>query len=54
VLIKQLAALQRKVTPSGHEAIEHPRGGHDDSAAAVAHAVSVAYRAPTRAPLVFW
>ena len=53
-LIRQLAGLQRKITPAGTEVVEHAGGHHDDLAAAVAGAVAVAYRTPVRGPLIFW
>ena len=43
-LIKELRTLERRLRAGGKTLIEHPRGGHDDHAAAVAQAV-VACRA---------
>ena len=38
-LIKELRTLERRLRAGGKTLIEHPRGGHDDHAAAVAQAV---------------
>jgi hypothetical protein len=40
--INQLAALERRAGRAGHDAVDHPRGGHDDVACSVAGAVVLA------------
>ena len=41
-LVSQLAALERRTTPVGRDRIDHPAGGHDDVANAVAGALTLA------------
>ena len=43
VLISQLAALERRTRSGGRDIIDHPPGGHDDLANAVAGASDVAF-----------
>ena len=50
-LIAQLAALERRTTRGGRDAIDHPPGGHDDLINCVAGALVLA-AAPTT-PLIF-
>jgi hypothetical protein len=38
-LIHQLGSLERRPTSSGHDVVDHPRGGHDDLANAVVAAI---------------
>jgi hypothetical protein len=41
-LVAQIVALERQVSRGGRDSIDHPRGGHDDLANAVAGAASIA------------
>ena len=41
-LINQIVGLERRVTRGGRESIDHPPGGHDDMANAVAGVISIA------------
>ncbi len=50
-LISQLANLERTAQPSGRDKIDHPRGGHDDIANAVAGALTLT---PASAVLPAW
>jgi hypothetical protein len=53
-LVNQLCQLERRTARGGRDSIDHPRGGHDDLANAVAgvvHLVSQAHRMTQRAAL---
>jgi hypothetical protein len=52
-LIAQLCALERRTGRSGRDTIDHPPGGHDDLANAVAGAVVLAGAAATNSFLFF-
>jgi hypothetical protein len=43
-MVSQLAALERRAVRGARDTVDHPRGGHDDVANAVAGAVSLAAR----------
>lgn len=51
-LVSQLVALERRTTRGGRDIIDHPPGGHDDRANALAGAVAVALRKNTVEPRV--
>jgi hypothetical protein len=46
--IAELCALERRVHWGGHEAIDHPQGGHDDAVNALAGAAVCAATVPAR------
>ena len=46
-LVKQLATLERRTRAGGRDIIDHPAGGHDDLANAVAGVCDIAF-APVR------
>jgi hypothetical protein len=46
-LQRQLLALERRVSRGGRDVIDHPRGGRDDVANAVAGALVLAQSSPT-------
>jgi hypothetical protein len=50
-LQRQLLSLERRTSRGGRDAIDHPRGGRDDLANAVAGALVLAQRAPSPAVL---
>jgi hypothetical protein len=50
-LQRQLLSLERRTTRGGRDAIDHPRGGRDDLANAVAGALVMAQKAPSAAVL---
>jgi hypothetical protein len=45
-LLLQLTMLERRTARGGRDSIDHPRGGHDDIANAVAGALVTAYKKP--------
>jgi len=47
-LINQLASLERRTRSGGKDVIDHPRGGHDDVANAVAGVCDVAFAAKSK------
>jgi hypothetical protein len=51
-LVGQLAALERRARGGGRDGIDHPPGGHDDLATAVAGAADTAARAVRVGPLL--
>ena len=55
-LVTQLISLERRTSRGGKDSIDHPPGGHDDVANAVAGALVVAYKNPSvtnfRKPIV--
>ena len=50
-LERQLLSLERRTSRGGRDAIDHPRGGRDDLANAVAGALVLAGKAPNAAVL---
>jgi hypothetical protein len=50
-LERQLLSLERRTTRGGRDAIDHPRGGRDDLANAVAGALVMSQKAPSPAVL---
>jgi hypothetical protein len=42
-LVNQICALERSVVRSGRDTVDHPRGGHDDVACAIAIAAELAH-----------
>ena len=48
ILLRELSRLERRPT-AGREQVSHPRGGHDDLAAAAANAVVLASQRPAGA-----
>jgi hypothetical protein len=51
-LVAQLCALERRTARSGKDRIDHPPGGHDDLANAVAGAIHMTLTAHTNRPSV--
>lgn len=51
VIATELIALERRVSPSGRELIDHPNHGHDDHANAVAGVVNLLSGGPTLRPV---
>lgn len=45
-LATELTSLERRKSPSGREIVDHPRGGHDDNANAVAGLVDLLAKGP--------
>ena len=45
-LLYQLVMLERQASRGGKESIDHPKGGHDDVANAVAGALVMAFKNP--------
>jgi hypothetical protein len=52
VLVRQLTNLERRPRPGGRDAIDHPRGQHDDRANVVALAAAAASREDEDMPLM--
>jgi hypothetical protein len=46
-LVTQLISLERRTSRGGKDSIDHPPGGHDDVANAVAGALVLAYKNPS-------
>jgi hypothetical protein len=49
-LLRQFGALERRVGPSGRDAIDHPARGHDDLANVAAGALGLVPDAALRTP----
>jgi hypothetical protein len=49
--VRQLLSLERRAFRGGRDAIDHPRGGRDDVANAVAEALVMAQRGPSAVAL---